>query len=74
MRLYKISKFYLQNLHFMMKYLLVKMFQKEKISVILISIVQHDKTITGEKEKLERIQFYNDTKYGVDIMNKLLVR
>lgn len=34
--------------------------------------MHHDKTTFGEKQKTDIIQFYNKTKYGVDIMDKML--
>lgn len=45
---------------------------KKKKAVILLSTMHHDIAASGEKEKLEIVHFYNKTKSGVDIMDKLL--
>ena len=47
---------------------------KKKKAVTLISTFHHDATITEMKEKPEIVQFYNETKSGVDEMDKLLRR
>jgi len=41
---------------------------------MLLCAMHHNKSTTGPKQKPEIVDFYNKTKSGVDIMDKLLVR
>lgn len=45
---------------------------KKRKAVILLSTMHHDTAVSGEKNKPEIVHFYNKTKSGVDIMDKLL--
>lgn len=45
---------------------------KKKKAVILLSTMHHDIVTSGIKNKPEMILFYNKTKSGVDVMDKLL--
>jgi len=36
--------------------------------------MHHDKSITDPKQKPEIVDFYNKIKFGVDVMDKLLVQ
>lgn len=50
----------------------VFVFSEKKQSFILIATVHHDKIMTELKEKIKVVQFCNETKYGIGIMNKFL--
>lgn len=38
-----------------------------------MSTMHHDKTNTRQKEKFEKIPFFNEMKYGVDIIEKYIL-
>ena len=45
---------------------------KKSKAVILLTTMHHDKAIEGPKQKPEILHFYNKTKSGIDVMNKML--